>query len=146
VAPTVRTTILAELPCLFASHEWGCEGFDLWESSEGDERLQGWFKPFLIGYTAADGRYVEVPPEEAELLAWRDIRVSLNALAHLSHRYGIDWDVDLAGEPVGRIMAGQLDERLQGLLRNMGTGLFDTADPELEAKARALLAKHAARN
>src|SRR5438067_1234607 len=112
VSPTVRAAVLADPLSLLNNHEWGCEGFDLWESSEGDGRLQGWFKPFLIGYTAADGRHVEVPPEEAELLAWRDIRAALSALAYLSHRHEIDWDVDLAGEPAGRVIAGRLDDRL----------------------------------
>src|SRR5689334_7680008 len=83
------------------------------DSDEGDGRLYGESKIFLIGYSTDDGGYQEVDPEEECLMAYRDTCFILARLTEWSRRHGVAWQVACAGEPVGTIVAGQWDDQLR---------------------------------
>src|SRR5205823_5121206 len=82
VQPKVKAAIEAEAQQLAApAHGWWTEPLYFFDPGEGDGRLYGSTKIFLIGYSTSDGGYLEVDPDEDSLMAYRDTCVILEKLA-----------------------------------------------------------------
>ncbi len=118
VSPVVRGKILAEGEVLNRSRDWWCESFFFLEDRDRSGILVGDTKIALIGYSLPVGRYREVDPDEEELAGWADVNFILTQLCRWSSEFEIDWDIDVAGEPCGRIEAGKPDDKLLEFLRS----------------------------
>jgi hypothetical protein len=77
----VKAAIEAELPQALEAHDWWAESLNFFDSGEGDGRLYGDTKIFLIGYSTEDGGFQEVDGEEDCLMAYRDTCFILDRLA-----------------------------------------------------------------
>ncbi len=122
VPPQVKATIEAEAQQLAApTHGCWAECLNVYDPGEGDGRLYGGTKIFLVGYSTNDGGYVEVDPDEDSLMAYRDTCFILDKLAEWSRKHGVSWEVDCAGEPIGTIDKGQWDQQLREFVEAMKT-------------------------
>lgn len=144
VPPQVKAAIEAEAQQLAApAHGWWTESLNFFDSGEGDGRLYGGTKIFLIGYSTNDGGYMEVGPDEDSLMAYRDTCAILEKLAEWSRKHGVSWEVDCAGEPIGTISKGQWDHQLQGYVHSMKTSF--PWPSVFEDQVKAISEKYASR-
>lgn len=90
-------------------HDWWAEDLSFFDDPEGEGRLYGEMKLFLIGYAPSQG-YHEVDPEEDSLMAWRDASFIGEQLAKWSAVHGIEWELSCEGEVIGTVKNGVLDE------------------------------------
>ncbi|MFM7148553.1 MAG: hypothetical protein ACKO23_01805, partial [Gemmataceae bacterium] len=73
VPPHIKLAIEGEAAQLAAPpHGWWTEPLYFFDPGEGDGRLYGSTKIFLIVYSTNDGGYMEVDPDEDSLMAYRD--------------------------------------------------------------------------
>jgi hypothetical protein len=143
VPQQVKDLIEAEAQQLSPNHGWWAESLNFFDPGEGDGRLYGGTKVFLIGYSTADGGFMEVVPDDDSLMAYRDTCFILEKLAEWSRKHGLTWQVDCAGEPIGMIVKGQWDRQLLGYVENMQKSFpWPTA---FEDKAKAISDKYASR-
>jgi hypothetical protein len=90
VAPPIKAAIEAEAQQIAPpAHGWWTEPLYFFDPGDGDGRLFGSTKIFLIGYSTADGGYMEVDPDEDSLMAYRDTCVILERLTEWSRKHGV---------------------------------------------------------
>jgi hypothetical protein len=122
IPPHIKLAIEGEAAQLAAPpHGWWTEPLYFFDPGEGDGRLYGSTKIFLIGYSTDDGGYMEVDPDEDSLMAYRDTCFILERLTEWSRKHGVSWEVDCAGEPIGAISKGQWDRQLREYVDSMKT-------------------------
>jgi hypothetical protein len=139
----VRDAIEAEAQQLVPAYRWWCESLNFFDPGEGDGRLYGGTKIFLLGYSTNDGGYMEVDPDDDSLMAYRDTCFILEKLAEWSGKHGLSWQVDCAGEPIGNISNGQWDRQLREYVDGMKASFpWPSAFDE---RVKAISAKHPSR-
>lgn len=140
----VKAAIEAEAQRLAApSHGWWAEFLNFFDPGEGDGRLYGGTKIFLIGYSTNDGGYMEVDPDEDSLMAYRDTCFILERLAEWSRTHGVSWEVDCEGEPIGTISKGEWDQQLREYVDEMKTSF--PWSPAFEDQVKVISEKYASR-
>ena len=118
VTPAVVDAIRAELPAICAPQPWIlCEAPGFHEIGP-DGHLSGFSKLNLM-------------PDPADFAESRDfgneahdLRALLDALVGWSSRHGLDWDLEIDGDPLGAIVGGQPEAGLRDRLDD----LADLAD------------------
>ena len=112
-----RRAIVSEADRL--EHHWWAEGM-YFEQEPGDNaRLLGRTKLFLLGYDAPGGEFRDIDLDEDTLMAWRDASFIVSQLEQWSRQHGIAWELQIEGQPIGRISGGALDERGKRYLAEM---------------------------
>lgn len=144
IVAKVREAIQAEVHQLSSNHDWWCEPIWFCELRGKESELEGWNKIYLPGYTTNDGVYVEVDFEDDQLMAYRDTTFILDRLTTWSREHNLDWEISLAGEPIGNITRGEWDSRLRETVESM-RGEFAWPG-SLEERSREISAKYASRN
>ena len=104
---SVKASILSELEAITRNYDWWCESVFFYESQVKPDHLTGSTKIFLLGYMSDDGELIEVDPPDDCFMAARDARYIVDHLIKWSVQYGIDWDLDIEGSPVGKIIQGE---------------------------------------
>lgn len=138
-----KNAIEAEAQQLVPPENWWTEPLHFFDPGEGDGRLYGGTKIFLGGYSTNEGGYMEVAPDDDSLMAYRDTCFILNKLAEWGEKYGLSWQVDCAGEPIGIISKGQWDPQLREYV-----GLMKSSFPwpsAFDEEVKAISAKYASR-
>ena len=127
VDPDIQAAVRTEA-LKFADGPWlYCEPVSFVDREGYEGRLFGWSK--LNPFPHDDERRA-IEREGGEPL---DIQAVVDALCNWSHRYGIDWVIDLDGE-MGHIVAGDCDLDAQALvdglacLRDLDEPLTDSDD------------------
>jgi hypothetical protein len=143
ISQHVRDAIEAEAQQLAPAQNWWTEPFNFFDPGEGDGRLYGGTKIFLMGYSTDDGGYVEVDQDEDSLMAYRDTCFILEKLAEWSRKYGLSWQVDCAGEPIGTISKGEWDRQLREYVDGMKQ--WFPWPSAFEERVKAISAKYASR-
>jgi hypothetical protein len=143
VPPSVRDAIESEARQLRPPHEWWAEALTFFDPGEGDGRLYGRMKIFLLRYSTPGGGYAEVDPDEDSLMAYRDTCFILDRLAAWSREHGVGWELECADEPIGTISRGRQDAQLSEYVAGM-RGSFPWP-AVFDDRVREIAAKHAAR-
>src|SRR5689334_4607799 len=99
VEPSLREALTREADAL--EHDWWNESLILFE-------VPG--RPGLLGHTKLFT--LDVDPDDDTFMAMRDTSFILGKLAAWSAQHGLTWAVNFAGEDVGTVRDGALDERL----------------------------------
>ncbi len=143
VPQPVKDAIEAELQQVVPAHDWWAESLKFFDPGENNGRLFGATKIFLIGYTSNDGGYTDVDPDEDSLMAYCDTCFILNTLEEWNRKYGVSWQVDCAGEPIGAISNGQWDRQLREYVDSMKASF--PWPPAFEEQVKAISTKHVSR-
>jgi hypothetical protein len=143
VSRHVKDAICAEAERLEPSYGWWAEPLNFFDPGEGDGRLCGRTKIDLVGYSIAVGEYVEVDINDNDLMRYRDMCFILEALAAWGAKYGLSWEVEHAGEPVGMIEKGRWDTRVHGYVEEMKK--FFQWPTRFEDAVKAISEKYASR-
>ena len=142
VTPQAKQALNTEAQQLAQARVWWAESLNFFDA-EGDGRLCGGTKIFLIGYETGDGEYVEVDPDEDSLMAYQESCFILDRLAEWSRKHNLAWNIDCAGEPIGTISNGQWDAKLQDYMAAMKNSFPCPAS--LDNQTKVISAKYASR-
>lgn len=121
VSDDVAEKIREEVAELRAHRQWWAEAIELSTEVPGKNgHLAGEMGLFLLGYEDGDGMYVEVDPDDDAFMAYRDMRFIVGRLRRWSEEYGLSWELQLEGEPLGTIEDGKSDTALKSFLEELG--------------------------
>ncbi|MGE0546061.1 MAG: hypothetical protein AB7O24_07415 [Kofleriaceae bacterium] len=144
IEPALRARIEREASELSANREWWCESLVFFEWP-GKPGLAGSTKIFFGGgYSTESGDFVEVDPRDDMFLAARDASFIVAELARWSGLHGFSWEL-VCGEPIGRIVAGSVELRVEEFLAALADEGQATGPAADEQRATSLLATHIAR-
>jgi hypothetical protein len=147
VTESVRKSVLSAAQLANSGWDWWCESINFFDTPNGDGRLQGDTKLFLIGYTADDGDYVEVDPEEDCIMAWRDAHHILAQLAEWSRQYAVVWELNSEGGSLGFVRDGVIPQEAIATLSDLMEALGVSPEAEdIESRAQQILSQYANRN
>lgn len=124
-----------------ARHDWWCEPFVFYGDPARPGHLVGDTKLFLVAYATAAGDFVHVDADDDTAMAWRDAVYIVDRLRLWSSRFGMCWQLEIEGEPIGRVDDGQPDDDLAAHLDDLLDGR-----PSTDAYFAQILARHADRN
>lgn len=119
VSETATHGIKAEAGDLNANGNWWCEGVNF--SDNENDRLFGETKLFLIGYSTANGQYVEVDPEEDLTMVRRDLDILVQQLERWSSNYLLSWNLHLGARIVGMISDDQANTGIREFLDSIAS-------------------------
>lgn len=127
VPEPVAQIILQAADEVAGERDWWCESIMLWAEDDG---LEGDTKLFLLtGDLDAD-----------EFMAYLDARFIARTLARWSVEHGVDWQLGLAGKPIGQIRDGEGDEALEEFFAE-ATADWPGDEDAVRARARRILAE-----
>ena len=129
--------------------DWWCESFLFYTDPRRKGQLVGDTKLFIPMYGPVKGRFINVNDSDDSFMAAYDLRFIIKTLERWSKEYGVDWLVEIAGAPVGQIVAGKSDRAVAAAPKDLltltkfeGVRLHRS---EAEAIAQRLSKKYASR-
>lgn len=126
-----KAAIRADADTANDSHTWWCEGITFYDNDHKPDYLTGDSKLFLLGYSTDDGEMVEVDPADDCFMAARDARRIVERLCEWSNQYGVDWELDVEGGPVGQVIKGKPSSEFEGFLSSLPLiAMADSDDPD----------------